>query len=191
MIGSHDLLQAQASDDEVEIESSVADTGIGISQDRAEAIFDAFEQADGSTTRRFGGTGLGLSICKSLTELMKGTIDVESDGKSGSVFRFRVRLKKSLKEAVDFPDTIASPMESKSLRILLAEDNLVNQRVAEMLHKLHGTVGYFGIATIKQTLIRLEKLAKIPEICACEELVCQLKTQWQSVDNQLGNRCFD
>jgi len=58
--------------------------------------------------------------------------------------------------------------------------------IARAAHKLHGTVGYFGIATIKQSLIRLEKLAKVPEFRACEELVCQLKTQWRSVDNQLG-----
>lgn len=124
---------AESDDDEVEIESAVADTGIGISRDRAEAIFDAFEQADGSTTRRFGGTALGLSICKSLTELMNGTIDVESDGKNGSVFRFLVRLKKSSNQAVDLPNTNVLPAVSRSLRILHAEDNLVNQRVAEML----------------------------------------------------------
>ena len=57
--------------------------------------------------------------------------------------------------------------------------------VARAADKLHGTVGYFGIATIKRTLIRLEKLAKVQEIGACQELVYQLKTQWRSVDRQL------
>jgi len=58
--------------------------------------------------------------------------------------------------------------------------------IARAAYKLHRTVRYFGIATIKQTLVRLEKLAKIPEFDGCERWVCQLKSQWRSVENQLG-----
>jgi len=73
---------------------TVKDTGIGIAPDKIDRLFDAFTQADGSTTREFGGTGLGLTISKQLVEMMGGKIDVESEAGKGSTFRFTVRLKK-------------------------------------------------------------------------------------------------
>jgi signal transduction histidine kinase len=76
-----------------EIRFEIRDSGIGISEEAISRLFQAFEQADGSTTRRFGGTGLGLSICKSLVELMAGRIWVTSDPGKGSCFGFEVKLK--------------------------------------------------------------------------------------------------
>jgi CheY-like chemotaxis protein len=87
--------ELEAEDDsQVVVRISVRDSGIGIPADRIGSIFDPFTQADGSTTRKYGGTGLGLAICKQLTELMGGSIDVESKEDSGSTFWFTVVLKK-------------------------------------------------------------------------------------------------
>jgi CheY-like chemotaxis protein len=127
---------------------TVSDSGIGIPADKHAAIFDAFSQADGSTTRRFGGTGLGLTISSTLVRLMGGTIDVDSAPGQGSRFHVRVEFN------------IASPEQAaperrrggdrrtvavrraidavKPVRILLAEDNIVNQRVAVGLLKKRG-----------------------------------------------------
>src|SRR5206468_458796 len=77
----------------VTLEFVVKDTGIGIAPEKLAAIFDAFVQADSSTTRRFGGTGLGLSISRRLIELMGGRIWVNSAVGSGSTFHFQVRLQ--------------------------------------------------------------------------------------------------
>jgi signal transduction histidine kinase/ligand-binding sensor domain-containing protein/ActR/RegA family two-component response regulator len=118
---------------------SVHDTGIGIAHGKEASIFEAFVQADGSTTRRYGGTGLGLAICAQLVGLMQGKIWVESELGRGSVFCFTARFGVAEPGAAqaDAPETPGIAESTRSLRILLAEDNAVNQRVAQrMLQKM-------------------------------------------------------
>jgi len=81
-----------SSSEALRLEFSVEDTGIGIPQDRIDHMFDSFTQVDASITRQFGGTGLGLAICRSLVQLMGGSIDVESEVGLGSTFRFMIEL---------------------------------------------------------------------------------------------------
>ncbi len=129
------------------IEFSVEDTGIGIAEDILPELFNEFTQADGSTTRKFGGTGLGLTISRQLVELMGGEISVVSAEGLGSTFAFTLNMaitenqarppasresvatpKPNHQEAVAFPDTI---------QVLVAEDNVVNQKVTiSMLKKI-------------------------------------------------------
>ncbi len=123
---------------------SVADTGIGISADKQKLIFEAFTQSDSSTTRQYGGTGLGLSISSQLVALMGGTIWVESQPGQGSTFHFKVRLGLQKPVARDTV-TVAPPAVlhllgegQRRLKILLAEDNLVNQKVAVRLLEKKG-----------------------------------------------------
>ncbi|MGE4319426.1 MAG: response regulator [Deferribacterales bacterium] len=88
----------EKTDTNIHIKISVKDTGIGMSQEQMKKIFVAFDQADSSVTRKFGGTGLGLTICKNLSELMGGTIGVESEPGKGSTFWFTVVLQLPQKE---------------------------------------------------------------------------------------------
>jgi PAS domain S-box-containing protein len=118
----------------------VIDTGIGIPADRQRAIFDAFTQGDGSTTRRFGGTGLGLTICRELARLMKGSLDVISAVGEGSTFRAIVYLPKTDQMVTDHGvlrvkqvTGSRSAAPPRSARILLVEDNAVNARIASQL----------------------------------------------------------
>jgi len=122
--------------DGLEIEFSVKDTGVGISDDNMQRLFKPFSQADASLTRRYGGTGLGLAICKRLVELMGGRIWAESEPGKGSLFCFTMKTKPApaVKAAKNMEiETYASKLLS-DLRIILAEDSLVNQKV--MLHML-------------------------------------------------------
>ncbi|GGA85159.1 hypothetical protein GCM10008015_27380 [Flavobacterium palustre] len=108
---------------------SVKDTGIGIPEDKLKTIFDRFTQAEESTTRRFGGTGLGLNIVKQLIEMQNSQIHVKSKENRGSEFFFQINYKK------------ANPVESETesiadddlgkLKILLCEDNIINQKLAK------------------------------------------------------------
>ena len=130
------------------LELSVWDTGIGIAPDAVDRIFKPFEQADGSTTRKYGGTGLGLPICQRLVRLMGGEIQVVSTQGSGSVFTFAIRLRRAravLAESVNTNQPwIAAEHALRSefpvCRILVAEDDWVNQEVA--LELLRETLGF-------------------------------------------------
>lgn len=112
----------------------VRDTGIGLSEDQKAHIFDAFSQADSSTTREYGGTGLGLSISARLIEAMDGRFWVESEVGKGSHFQFEVAFDLG---ADSVGEVVAETNEkAESIKVLLAEDNVVNQRVAlRMLEK--------------------------------------------------------
>ncbi|MBS2036859.1 CHASE domain-containing protein [bacterium] len=116
----------------------VHDTGKGIAADKVPLLFEKFSQEDSSTTRIFGGTGLGLAICKSLVEMMKGTIGVESEIGAGSTFWFQVPLHLTARPAsVQLPEA-GGELPCAGFRVLLAEDNVVNQKVATHLLKKMG-----------------------------------------------------
>ena len=122
-----------------EIHFAVKDTGIGIPKDKAGRLFQSFSQIDASTTRRYGGTGLGLAICKKLAEMMGGKIWVESEDGNGSTFHFTIQAEPTLCEPIDVGKA-ASWREfhyhgnvDADLRILLAEDNVVNQMVTQRM----------------------------------------------------------
>ena len=116
----------------------IEDTGIGISPRALPDLFSPFVQGDGSTTRRYGGTGLGLAICKQLVALMGGSIEVHSVLGQGSRFVVQVEF-----EPADAPKPIAAPPVipaslPRRLHVLVAEDNPVNQLVAQRLLERHG-----------------------------------------------------
>jgi PAS domain S-box-containing protein len=149
---------------------AVTDTGIGISKESQRRLFQAFVQADGSTTRKYGGTGLGLAISKQLVELMDGEIGVESKTGKGSTFWFTARFEKQTTRQVEtalantietqtMPFTKSLPANQRQhLHILLAEDNAVNQKVAHsQLHKL----GYTADA-VSNGLEVLDAFATLP-----------------------------
>ncbi|MCP4663563.1 MAG: response regulator [bacterium] len=151
----------------IELELSVKDTGIGIAKEAQEHLFDTFTQVDSSTTRRFDGTGLGLAISRRLVLLMDGRIGVRSREGEGSTFFFTIPTRAA-------PSTAPAPPRTKKkvaldpglaarlpLRILVADDNVVNQKIAvELLRRM----GYLADVTANG----LEVLA------ACEQRLYDL-----------------
>jgi len=125
----------------VVIRFEVHDSGIGVPASHRAGIFDPFTQVDASSTRRYGGTGLGLSICKELVQLMGGEIGMESVEGVGSTFWFTCRFGRETWQALPAA-AVARPVSSgaarQDVRILLAEDNFINQKVAQNLLKKLG-----------------------------------------------------
>jgi|GEM_PF-1966734 len=122
------------------IKFEVDDTGIGIPKDRMESLFKSFSQTDKSVTRKYGGTGLGLAISKQLAELMGGQTGAESEDGKGSTFWFTASFGKGSEVKVQRPAAplTLSPSSLASYRLLLAEDNIPNQKVALAILKRFG-----------------------------------------------------
>ncbi len=116
----------------------ISDTGIGIDPDKIPTLFDAFIQEDSSITRNFGGTGLGLAISKALVEQMDGYITVVSKKGQGTTFSVHLSLPRSHNQHLDRKPPNRSPRTNPNLRVLLAEDNVVNQQVAGLMLKKLG-----------------------------------------------------
>ncbi len=123
------VTEESATREDVVLHFAVSDTGVGIPLDRQKSVFEAFTQADGSVTRRYGGTGLGLTIASQLVELMGGRIWVESDAGTGSTFHFTASFALVTSRAVvaAVPDAV----DLRALPVLVVDDNATNRRVLE------------------------------------------------------------
>lgn len=142
---------------DIQIHCKVIDTGIGIAEDKQSTIFDVFTQEDLSTTREFGGTGLGLSISKQLCELMGGSISLESKKGEGSTFYFTVNMEYT-DEALIAPILLSEQKQStetKKLKVLVVEDNDINQIIVKQHLSQHTTL------SAKSGVEALEALSKM------------------------------
>lgn len=138
----------------ISLQFTVSDTGIGIAKEKQHIIFDAFAQADGSMTRKFGGTGLGLSISRQIAELMGGRIWVESKEKQGSQFHFTVKLGLHPGEAG--PKEIGDSLRFDDASVLIIDDNATTRRhLKQMLKKWNLSVDEAESA--EETLTHLDK----------------------------------
>jgi two-component system, sensor histidine kinase and response regulator len=140
---------------EREVVFAISDTGIGIPAEKRNTIFEAFSQADASTTREFGGTGLGLAISSRIVSLMGGTMWVESEPDQGSTFYFTARFKPATAAA----QAPVSPANLAGLPILIVDDNLTNRRILAQTVSAWGMV----VVTAENGPAALEKLTTAAE----------------------------
>jgi len=143
----------QNNNDSVDIKVTVSDSGIGIAQSALDTLFNAFTQADGSTTRKYGGTGLGLAIVSQLVEMMNGTLGVESEEGKGSSFWFIANYPCTDEACASAENTVKqNTTVTLNAKVLLVEDNPINQMVAQkMLEKfgLKATLADNGVEALK------------------------------------------
>ena len=136
--------QVAQEDDAITIRFSVSDTGIGISQENLIRIFNAFEQAESNTARRFGGTGLGLAISSNLVKLMGGQLDVKSEEDKGSEFYFTlvfpISAEKTVAEHHEITKKNTEEYNFEGKRLLVVEDNDLNAEIAQTLLDMVGIV---------------------------------------------------
>lgn len=133
------VTKTKVAGDNVCLRFEVRDTGIGLTKEAIGRLFQPFSQADSSTTRKYGGSGLGLSICKSLVEMLNGEIGVESEPGEGTCFWFNIIAELGNAANVEPDDGVVANADNtitkigRTLRILVAEDNQINQRVVASL----------------------------------------------------------
>jgi two-component system, sensor histidine kinase and response regulator len=118
---------SDAPDGPIAVHFAVRDTGVGIPREKQGKIFEAFSQADGSMTRKYGGTGLGLTICKRLVELMDGQVWLESEPGVGSIFHFVIRMTASAENLALLNQ--GQPQTLRGVHVLVVDDNFTNRRV--------------------------------------------------------------
>ncbi len=142
-------------EDKVLLHALIRDTGIGISADKVAAVFEPFQQADGSTSRKYGGTGLGLSICKQLATMMGGDTWAESELGKGSTFHFTAWVHKVVSE----PPQRVTPAILNAKRVLVADDHSGTRAILEQMLTLAGmeTVGIDGGKQVLPTLTAAQK----------------------------------
>ena len=145
-----------ATPQEASLRFAVRDTGMGIGPQQRARLFEPFSQGDESITRRFGGTGLGLAICKQLVELMGGQIGVSSEPGQGSTFQFTVRLGRVAAVPQDTQPEPESVTRFPGARVLIVEDNALNQRLAKELLTQLGA----GVALAANGLEAVEAAAR-------------------------------
>jgi signal transduction histidine kinase/ActR/RegA family two-component response regulator len=168
----------------VKLSIKVTDTGIGIEKSQHNTLFNAFTQADSSTSRKFGGTGLGLTIARELCQLMGGALNLQSDLGKGSTFSFTVNLHTTEPELK--PNVISKDINIASLNILVAEDNPVNQMVIKAMLGSLGIVphlvenGEEAIEMIKKQafdLVLMDCQMPVMDGYKATELVREFKSQ--------------
>ncbi|MDO8682183.1 MAG: response regulator [Armatimonadota bacterium] len=125
----HVNVESQTNNDEIRLHFAVKDTGIGVPEDKKRLIFEAFSQADGSTTRKYGGTGLGLAISSQLVGMMGGDIWIESEAEKGSIFHFSACFDVQASQSnIGTPN---EPLSLQDLPVLVVDDNTTNRRILE------------------------------------------------------------
>jgi len=149
------VLQGSVKPKSYTLGGTVEDTGIGMTPETMSGLFQSFSQGESSIARRFGGTGLGLFICKQLFTIMGGDIDATSEVSKGSIFQFSVRLRLPETAIPSKPVIVASEQRSKlpPLRVLVAEDNTVNQLILKSMLLASGcssvTAAWNGVQAVE------------------------------------------